>query len=77
MGRSTGRIHISDFRYPRTNSLAISSRSIHLGQTLYRGQAEDKNDKGTERFELYESKQRRERDFDDGANVGDEVEHKN
>ena len=28
----TGRIHISDFRFPRTNSLAISSRSIHLGQ---------------------------------------------
>ena len=27
----TGRIHISDFRYPRTISLAISSRSIHLG----------------------------------------------
>ena len=27
----TGRIHISDFRFPRTNSLAISSRSIHLG----------------------------------------------
>lgn len=28
----SGRIHISDFRFPRTNSLAISSRSIHLGQ---------------------------------------------
>jgi uncharacterized protein (DUF2267 family) len=28
----TGRIHISDFRFPRTNLLAISSRSIHLGQ---------------------------------------------
>ncbi len=30
----TGRIHISDFRYPRTNSLAIGSRSIHLGHKL-------------------------------------------
>ncbi len=28
----TGRIHISDFRNPRTRSLAISSRSIHSGQ---------------------------------------------
>jgi hypothetical protein len=28
----TGRIHISDFRYLRTISLAKCSRSIHLGQ---------------------------------------------
>src|ERR1700722_839593 len=29
----TGRIHISDFRYLRTISLAKCSRSIHAGQT--------------------------------------------
>ena len=32
----TGRIHISDFRYSRTNSLAISSRSID--RAAYRSQ---------------------------------------
>ena len=29
----TGRIHISDFRNPRTISLANGSRSIHLGHS--------------------------------------------
>jgi hypothetical protein len=29
----TGRIHISDFRKPRTISIAKRSRSIHPGQT--------------------------------------------
>lgn len=30
--RSNSQIHISDFHFPRTNSLAISSRSVHLRQ---------------------------------------------
>ena len=33
----TGRIHISDFRNPRTSSLAISSRSIHWVKLRSRG----------------------------------------
>ena len=36
-----------------------------------------KNDEGTERVELHESQQRRERDRYNGADVGDEVQHEN
>ena len=32
----TGRIHISDFRNPRTNSIAKRSRSIHTGHKRVR-----------------------------------------
>ena len=42
---------------------------------LYGGKAEHQNDEGAGRLELYESQQRRKRDRDNGANVGDEVQN--